>query len=184
MDREGLPGGGTHGQWHGGEKQSVWPAVWGCWKVVVDSGHQERSWRIRVARSPLLPLILLLSGPGFPNTQLPLLTPPCDCGSLSLLGVAFMALLTVPSGVFPFPLYTVPLLPTCSSRGSKCSPVAKPPLVISVCGGRDPPPGPGKGRPGLLGIFPSVGTWTCILFSATCSVALNTQQGTVNARSL
>lgn len=128
----------------------VWLAVWGCWKVVANSGHQEWGWRVRGAGSPPLPYILLLSGLGFPNAQLPLLTPPCDRGSLSHLGLVSKALLTVPTCVFPPPLNTrVPSSHLLFKRRLRCSPVAKPPLVISVCGGLDQPPGPGKGRLGL-----------------------------------
>lgn len=51
----------------------AWPAVWGCWNVVADSGRQERAGGSGVpAALRSHSFLLLLSGSGFPNAQLPL----------------------------------------------------------------------------------------------------------------
>lgn len=148
-DREGLPGRGTHGQRHGGEKQS---GVAGGVGLLEGSGKQ---WTSGVGLEgqgcwqPSPPLYSAALWAGFPQRTAST-TPPCDRGSLSHLGLVSKALLTVPTCVFPPPLNTrVPSSHLLFKRRLRCSPVAKPPLVISVCGGLDQPPGPGKGRLGL-----------------------------------
>ena len=78
------------------------------------------------AGSPLLHFIPLLSRPGHRLVQVSLrhsfryLIPQlrCDPCSLSLLSLAFKALLTVPSSVLPPPLKTSATFPTHPSRGS------------------------------------------------------------------